>query len=127
MNDPIIVAKPTGLIVASVIWNLYGENPSNSAECLGFIPGWLDPAEEDCVRDQLDKHYQHGGGWQPMEGWTLGKVEDGLFLTYSKEEGDPPYYPLAIGIMRKEMVIVYPHAWVAIVQRDMSFEVARMD
>jgi hypothetical protein len=40
---------------------------------------------------------------------------------------DPTFYPLAVARVREELVLFYPYAWVAVVQKDASFRIARID
>jgi hypothetical protein len=61
------------------------------------------------------------GGWLPLPGLSL---EDNHTLCYP---GDPPLPPLFLLLLRTEMILVYPHGFVAVVQPDGSFEAARMD
>lgn len=93
-----------------------------TADHLGFIPMWLEESNPRPAREQLDAGYSFAGGWQPFKGFTLG--QDSLSLSYP---GDPPLKPLAYTILHKEKIVMYPHAWVAIIQPDNSFEVCRMD
>jgi hypothetical protein len=73
------------------------------------------------AKEQFDSNYQHGGGWHPFPGFKLGT---GISLHYP---GDEPLEPLAMCEFRDELIVVYRFAWVAIIQRDQSFEVCRMD
>jgi hypothetical protein len=88
---------------------------------LGFIPLMLNELNPMPAREQLNAGYVHGGGWSPLEGWTLR--EDNSI----KYPGDPALKPLVVGKLRDETICVYELAWVAIIQPDRSFEVARMD
>ena len=88
---------------------------------VGPIPYWLDEADPRPAKEQLDEHYQHGGGWQPFEGFKLLK---GGRIKYP---GDPAHKPLAMMQLREEVIMVYPRAWVMILQKDGSFEICRMD
>ena len=88
---------------------------------VGPIPLWLDEADPRPAKQQLDEHYRHGGGWQPFEGFKLLK---GGHIKYP---GDPPNEPLAMMQLREEIIMVYPHAWVMILQKDGSHEICRMD
>jgi len=45
-------------------------------------------------------------------------------LTYP---GDPPLKPLARAKLRDELVYFYDHSWVAVIQENGSFDVARID
>jgi hypothetical protein len=88
---------------------------------VGPLPLWLDKADPRPAKEQLDVHYQHGGGWQPFEGFKLLK---GGRIKYP---GDPPHKPLAMMQLREEVIMVYPHAWVMILQKNGSYEICRMD
>lgn len=91
-------------------------------EHLGLLPLMLDENDPAPAREQFDKNYQHGGGWQPMPKFFLNTTT--MVLTYP---GDPPMRPIAVTTLRKEVIAVYPYSFVCIVQPDDSFEVARMD
>jgi hypothetical protein len=95
--------------------------PDVDPEIIGPIPLWLDEEDPRPAREQLDEHYQHGGGWQPFPGFELGKDHK---LTYP---GDPPMAPLALLKFRNELILWYPYSWIMILQKDRSFEVCRMD
>ena len=97
---------------------LYGKT---DPEELGFLPSFLSESDPRTAREQLDANYQHGGGWSPMKGWTFGPADR---LSYT---GDPAMKPLAEMSLRGERVLIYPSAWVVVVQPDGSFEVSRMD
>ena len=74
------------------------------------------------AKEQLDSGYQHGGGWQPMEGWTL--IHPHYAIAYP---GDQTLFPLAVAKLRDELVLIYPHDFVAIVQKGgKEFEIPRM-
>lgn len=87
----------------------------------GLIPSFLDEDDERKAVEQLDGNYRHGGGWRPMPNF---KLLGGYVLQYP---GDPPLKPLGFMKLRDEMVFVYQHGIVAVVQKDRSFEVSRMD
>ena len=87
---------------------------------IGFIPSFLDENDQRSAREQLDANYQHGGGFCPLEKYK----RDGLTLLYP---GDPPMKPLAMCLMRNEMVLIYQFGFVAIMQPGGEFVVARMD
>lgn len=88
---------------------------------VGEIPFWLDEDDPRPAREQLDSHYQHGGGWLPFDGF---KLDRNMTLTYP---GDPPMKPFAFMLLREEKIVFYPHAWVMILQPDGTFEICRMD
>ena len=87
---------------------------------LGFLPEMIDQEDPRSAAAQFDANYGHGGGWRPMKGFTV----KGFVLRYP---GDPPYEPIAMWPLRDEMIVVYPHAIVAVFQKDGSFDVCRMD
>jgi hypothetical protein len=103
-----------------VFWELL--NPEMTPEHLGLIPLWIRNEDPDPAWKQIDKNYAHGGGWR--HGTMNFKMGHGFVLNYP---GDPPLKPLAQAWLRDERVLFYRHAIVAIVQKDGSFEVARID
>ena len=92
-----------------------------AVDLLGLIPSFLDENDPGTAREQLDANYQHGGGWHPMQGFTINNRHQLEYL------GDPPYDWVAFTMLRGELVRVFRYAWVAIGQPDGSTEVARMD
>jgi len=90
-------------------------------EVFGIIPAWLDEEDPRPAAEQIDEHYQHGGGWDPFKGFKLNK--DGSIVY----PGDEPLQPLAVIKLRDELITMYPHAWVLILQTDGTFEICRMD
>ena len=105
------------------VWTTYID-PDKAREMLGFIPDFLDPEDERPAKEQLDANYRHGGGWNPMSGFTFD-LADGT-INYA---GDPPYKPVASTYLPKtgETVVVYQFAWVGIFKNAKLIEVARMD
>jgi len=92
-----------------------------SPEQLGMLPFWIDDGDPRPAREQFDEHYQHGGGWRPFEGF---KLINPLEIQYP---GDEPLEVIALMRLRDEMIAVFPHDWVLILQKDGTFEVCRMD
>lgn len=92
---------------------------------LGLIPTFVNPRDPRPVREQIDGNYQHGGGWRPIQGYAMS-FEEGINgqLQYPGEE---PLEPIALIRVRDEMVILYRYGITAILQKDKSFEVARLD
>jgi hypothetical protein len=101
-----------------MIWSIMS---SDALGYLGFIPDFLSEDDPAPAKKQLHDNYPHGGGWRPMDGF---KMSAGDVLHYP---GDPPFKPKAMTMLRDEKILVYQYAFVAIVQTDGSFEVARMD
>jgi hypothetical protein len=90
-------------------------------DIVGYIPSWLSTLDPEGAEKQIDKHYKHGGGFDHFEGF---KMDDNFGLYYPS---DPTFYPLAAAKLREELILFYPHAWVAVVQKDASFRIARID
>jgi hypothetical protein len=90
-------------------------------EDLGLLPMFLNPENPKSAKDQIDDSYQHGGGWRPFKGFKLGADNT---LSYPN---DPALHPIAQTKVGQELVVVYPYGWVAVIQPDRSFEVARVD
>lgn len=91
-------------------------------ELVGYIPDFLSLDDPRPAKEQLNENYAHGGGWNPMKGWTFNPLNQ--FLKYP---GDPALIPVARAQLRHEEIFIYPHAWVVIAHQDGSFEVARLD
>lgn len=91
-------------------------------EALGYIPNFLSVADSRPAKEQFNERYVFGG-WRPFGTgqWTMN---DKFELMYPN---DPPLRPVAWTMLRDERIVVYVHAWVAIIQPDGSFEVCRMD
>ena len=96
----------------------------NKAGQLGVLPMFFDEADPNPASVQIHHRYAHGGGWHPFSGFELKKDGRGHYLSYPE---DPPMREIAQGKMRDETIILFDHNWVAIVQRDGTFEVARVD
>jgi len=94
-----------------------------SPDVLGYIPSFIEEEDERPVKEQFNERYAFGGGWQPSDGW---KINDNLVMT-TKYPEDPPMNPIAMVMVGEETVLMYPHAMIAIIQKDGTYEVARMD
>jgi hypothetical protein len=91
-------------------------------EWLGLLPHWLDEKDPRPAWKQIHDNYRHGGGWDKFEGFEFNPK------TFSiKYPGDPLMRPLARAQLRDETILFYDHAWVGIMQKDGSFEIARID
>jgi hypothetical protein len=89
---------------------------------LGEIPNFLDDADPDSAKEQINKNYGHGGGWHQFHGFTLHSPHNALYSA-----NDPPLYVLAYTQLRDELICFYRGAWVAIIQPNRDFEVAKID
>lgn len=88
-------------------------------ERCGLIPDMLNTNDPRPAREQFCRAY---GGWHPFRGFEFIAADQSI--TYP---GDPSLLPLARGKLRDETILIYPHAWVGILQLNGDFEVARMD
>lgn len=96
-------------------------HPRMTHDALGLIPEWLDQADPRPIKEQLGENYDFAGGWRPIKGFTI----DGEHALHYP--GDEPLKPIATASIRDETIYAYPHAIFAIVQKDGTFEAARLD
>lgn len=106
------------MIVNGIIWEWL--DPRLPADGLGFIPEFMTDANPAPAREQINQTYI--SGWDSFPGFTMDPKTH--TLTYP---GDPPMKPLARAWLHDELILFYDCAWVAIVQPDGTFEVARLD
>jgi hypothetical protein len=102
-------------VIAFVAYHPY------ASDFLGFIPQFLSERDPRPAKEQINERYAHGGGWFPFEGF---KMNEDRSIQYP---GDSSYPLVAEARLRDETILVYPHAWVAIMQKDGTFEISRMD
>jgi len=100
-----------------ILW--VAKHPQAHPDMLGLIPGFL--SENDSRPAKAQFHTNYISGWNSFQGFKM--LEDGSL----KYPGDPPTRLLFEAKFRNETIRFYNHSWVAIVQQDGSFEVARMD
>lgn len=91
---------------------------------LGFLPEFCSDHNPKGAVEQIAKAYAHGGGWNDFTGFRLEKVKDQWQLAYP---GDPPMKQLASAKLRDETIVLFEYDWVAVIQPDESFRVARID
>lgn len=96
-------------------------HPRSTLDDFGLIPYTLSSFDPASAREQLNNGYLHGGGWQPMIGFTMVEGDALWFL------GDPLLQPIAELRLRDERIVIYAHSVIAVIQPDGSFEVSRMD
>jgi hypothetical protein len=100
-----------------MIWVML--HPEFTPDMLGLIPGFLDDNDPRSAKEQI--HANYISGWNRFEGF---KLLDNLSLMYP---GDPRLPPMATTALRDEVIIYYPYSWVVILQKDGTYEVARLD
>jgi len=103
----------------SLEWTLV--HPKATEEHLGYLPNFLYEEDPRTAKEQFDDRYRFGGGWVPFEGFKL------LSSGELKYPGDPPMPIVAEVKLRDETIRLYTHSWVVIIQKDGTYEVARMD
>lgn len=104
-----------------VQWKLL--HPKMTMDHLGFLPSFLQVEDPRPVSEQINERYAHGGGWSP---YGKGKWKH-LGEHTLKFPGDPPLKPLAEAKLRRETVVFYESAVLAVFQPDGTFEVTRVD
>lgn len=92
---------------------------------VGYLAMFFSEMNPKSAREQANDGYQHGGGWFPFPG--MDYYPDRLVYPGSGGYPDEVYRLVAYARLRDETIRLYDSAWVAIVQSDGTFEVARMD
>jgi hypothetical protein len=106
-----------------VRWELL--HPRMTMDHLGLISLWINDEDPDPAWKQIDKNYQHGGGWNFASMSATFKVDPVTHVL--KYPGDPPLRPRAQTKLRDELIVFYDHAIVAIFQKDGTYQIARID
>lgn len=91
-------------------------------DMLGFLEFMLSEHSEDDAVTQLDRNYQHGGGWRDFKGFRYDPASNSLCYP-----DDPPMRAVAEAKLRDERIVLFESAWAAVIQPDGSFRVSRMD
>jgi len=95
-------------------------------EVVGFIPSFLNEADPRPAKEQINEAYAHGGGWNSFNGFGLG-IDSRSELYTLEYEGDPPTHELSRATFRDETLVFFEHSWFAIIQKDGSYDIARLD
>ena len=93
-------------------------------EVVGFIPSFLDEGDPRPAKEQINEAYAHGGGWNSFDGFNLVGSGEKYALDY---KGDPLQHELSRATFHDETLVFFEHAWLAIIQEDGSYDVARLD
>jgi len=113
--------------------DILAPDPKRIVEDWFAVLSWLSEPQYrfSSAQTAIDQSY-HFGGWSPFEGFDLNP-KNGV-LSYP---GDPDMRPLwkMVRIVEggeeqepyAQTVYGYPYAWVAVVNEDGSFQVARID
>ena len=102
-----------------MIW--IAKHPQAHPDMLGYLPELVSDQDPRPAREQFHANYTHGGGWQPFKGHTM--LANGN-LAYPD---DPPTHLLFETKLRDETIRFYDGAWVCVIQKDGTYEIARMD
>jgi hypothetical protein len=100
---------------------VFALHPRCTRDHVGFIPTFLDLDDERPAAEQFAERYVHGG-WRNQPGFKKGSRHYSLLYP-----GDPPLHPIATMQLRDETIMVYDYGYVAIWQKDGTFEACRMD
>lgn len=97
-------------------------------DALGLLPMMLNPMDVHDAVTQFDRNYAHGGGWHDFEGFTLNKRDsDNPLMWWLEYDGDPPMTAIAHTKLHDEIVVLFKHSWVLVLQPNGVYRVARMD
>lgn len=99
-------------------WELL--HPQATPDMLGYVPGFVRADDPRSASEQINDRYGQYGGWKPNSRWKINAHS----ISYP---GDPPRPLVASAMLRDELLQFYAGAYVAIIQSDGSFEVARID
>src|SRR6478609_5980080 len=110
----------TNYMVNGIVWSAYDVFHTEMRDLLGYLPDFVHIQDLRPAAAQIHQRYTWGG-WMKMDGFTYDPGTH--VLTYP---GDPPLKPLASAWMRDELIMLYRSSMVAVVQKDGSFEVARI-
>lgn len=92
----------------------------------GFLPWILQAVDPRPARDQLDDRYSHGGGYRPRPGFTNLEPDSPATIQYP---GDPTFHEVARSSLpiTGETLILFDSSFMAIVQKDGSWAITRVD
>lgn len=96
------------------------KHPRATGDMLGLIPSFLSDKDPRHAKEQINDNYAHGGGWSPFQGFKL----EGDVFQYPE---DPPLRLIAETELRGEVIRLYEHSWLVIIQPDGSWETSRVD
>jgi len=100
-------------------------------ETAGRLPVIFHNVDPRSAKEQIGANYAYGGGWHPFSGFTLHDANRVGVATLAYPE-DPPERERSRAILHEgeksqELIILFGHDWVAVVQADGSYEITRMD
>lgn len=93
----------------------------------GIISLFISEGDPRPAAEQIHENYSHGGGWNPFEGFVFDYGDiliEKSTITYPE---DPPLKAVAYARLREEVLILFEHSWLVIVQPDGTWQVSRLD
>lgn len=100
-------------------------HPKATLDHMGLIPFFLNEHDPRPAVEQFSEAYI--AGWNDMKDFTLKKgvnPYDAYKLTFA---GDPDLPEIGRVQLRDETIVLFDCSWVAVIQKDGSFTVSRMD
>lgn len=102
---------------------------SNPRAAGPYLPRFLSNDDPRSARDQINANYI--SGWNAFAGFELAKMKNlagqSLHLYCLRYPGDPAMKERSRATLRNEMVVLFDYDWIAIIQEDGTYEVARCD
>jgi hypothetical protein len=89
---------------------------------IGYLVNFLNPSDPRGAVAQIGTSYI--SGWNDFNGFQLNKSGDRYSLAYPN---DRPMRELSRTTMRGETIVLFEYDWVAVIQPNGSFKVARLD
>lgn len=108
----------------------YGKEEGLTTPDLFFLRAIFQETDPAKAADQIHLRYAHGGGFHPMDGWTLHdgwEAPGGTRLTYGSGQDATHAREMARATLRDETLVLLDHAFLAIIQKDGAFKVTRVD
>lgn len=115
----------SGFFMNGLLWAIVHEQAT--LEHFGFIPMFLHASDSRSAKEQINENYAHGGGWRPMLPEMKFIPGTNCFHPVLQYPGDPDFLEIGHTQIRNETVYLFTNAFVAIVQQDGSYEIARID
>lgn len=101
----------------------YGKSCGVPDTYVRTISTFLSVGDMRSAKDQIDESYRQYGGWRPIGGITLQKDRETIRFD---DEGDT-CRPIAEATLRDQKLFLYRSDWLAIVNTDGTYEIARID
>lgn len=110
----------------------YGKSLGITNADLFFLRGIFQEEDPQSVEEQINTRYAHGGGFDPMEGWTLfegWEKEGDARMSYpgSELEDATEVREIARGQVRGTILVLFDYEFLAIIKPDGAFQVTRVD